>query len=645
MTEKKTRLSEAKGRPMLYWVGKKPLDHIKSFPAQLIETFDPSNRSKPIENPTYDLLKDNWQNLLFHGDNKEALGYLLANGFRGKIDLIYIDPPFNTGVDYVRRVQLRRIKTEKIEGEDYDLNEQLMYFNSFEDDTFLQFIYERLILLKELLSNKGLLFLRIDYHFGHYIKVIMDEVFGKENFRNELTVNRVKKNVTVKGRRTIPNATDSIFVYGVGDRSDFYNIKKKLSSTKPGYWHSMESQGVPGPRYLLFDGERYDPSPGTHFKFTQKQADEMYKNNKIRINPKTNRPEYWVEAKDEVELDSNWTDIPGYTFTTGYPTENSERLLSRVIDVGSGENDIILDCFMGSGTTLAVSQRAGKRWIGVDINKGAVQTASKRLQSIIKEQYELDLLHSRQKKFTGEDRRPINNYSFGLYKVNDYDLQILRTEATELAIQHIGIQRTRSDLFFEGTLGKNLVKVVDFDHPLTPLDLQLVQDELKKRPDENRNVTLVCLGKTLPVGEFIETWNKKHPVNKLEVIELRTDRKYGKFLIHNPAQAKLEVKREGEEVEITINDFISPTIIERLNSGENKLIKAKIPDFRCMIDVVLIDTDYDGKVFNIVLSDVPEKKNDLVEGKYRLQIGKGKKTIAVKIIDMLGEEIIVTRDL
>ncbi len=180
---------------MLRWVGKKPLDYIKSFPAQLIEAFDPVGKAVQIENPNFDNLKDNWQNLLFHGENKEVLGYLLTNGFRRKIDLIYIDPPFNTGVDYIRQIQLRGIRTEKISGEDYDLKEQIMYFNSFGDDAFLQFLYERLILLKELLSEKGFIFVRIDYHFGHYLKIIMDEIFGKENFRNEIIVNRVKKNV------------------------------------------------------------------------------------------------------------------------------------------------------------------------------------------------------------------------------------------------------------------------------------------------------------------------------------------------------------------------------------------------------------------------------------------------------------------
>jgi len=236
-------------------------------------------------------------------------------------------------------------------------------------------------------------------------------------------------------------------------------------------------------------------------------------------------------------------------------------------------------------------------------------------------------------------------YSFAIHKVNNYDLKLLQTEAIELAIKHIGIQRTRTDRFFDGYLGKNLVKIIDFNHPLTLLDLQLLQDELKKRPDEDRDITIVCLGKELAVDTWIDEWNKKHPVNKIKVIELKTDKKYGNFLIHKPAEAKVKIKRKDKnKAIIEIQDFISPTIIERLNI-DNKLFKVKIPDFRSMIDTVLIDNNYDGKTFHIVYSDVPKKKQDLVKGKYEIEISSNKTRIGVKIIDMLGEEIIITKEI
>jgi len=639
MSDKKIKIEPAKGRPMLNWVGKKPLDYIKSFPAQLVEVFDPSGKAERIENPTFAKLENNWQNMLFHGDNKEVLSYLIANGFRGKIDLVYIDPPFNTGVPYVRKIVLRNIKeqTEKISGNEYTLPEQLQYYYNISDDSFLQFLHDRMQLLKELMSINGVIFIRIDVHYGHYLKIIADEIWGRDCFINEIVVNRIRKNVTGQGKLSLPNAVDHLYVYSNNPDFGYVNIDKVLVHKKDGYWRAMDSSEVrPNPVRIIENKEFYPPA-GRHFTFTQENVNEMYENGKIRINPESNKPEYWVEEREKISLDTNWCDVSGYTFSTGYPTENSLSLLERVITVASKPNDIVLDCFMGSGTTQTAAQKLGRRWIGCDINKGSIQTTSKRLQTNVKGQ-----LNNGNQKTLAEENKPYNTFS--VYKVNDFDLQILRTEAIELAVEHIGIQRTKTDAFFEGMLGKNLVKIIDFNHPLTMLDLQLLQDELKKRPDENRNVTIVCLGKELSVDPWIEDYNKKHPVNKLEIIELRTDTKYGKFLIHKPIAAKIDIKRKSNKALIEIKDFISPSIIERLNTNET-MFKVKITDFRSMIDVVLIDANYDGKVFNIVHSDVPEKKNDFVAGNYELDIPKDKVKVAVKIIDMLGEEMIEVKEI
>jgi hypothetical protein len=243
-----------------------------------------------------------------------------------------------------------------------------------------------------------------------------------------------------------------------------------------------------------------------------------------------------------------------------------------------------------------------------------------------------------------ENKEEKKYLSFQVYKVNDYDLKILKTEAKELAIQHIGITKTKTDLFFDGTIGDKLVKIIDFNHPLTKLDLDLIKKELKKRDMEKRNVVIVCLGKETTIDPDIGDYNKRHPVNKLSTIELKTDPKYGGFFTHDPSIAEVSIVRKNKKALIEINDFISPTIIKRLND-QQKTVKIKIEDFRSMIDVVLIDNNYDGNVFNIYHSDVPEKKNDLVEGKYEVEISDEKVKVAVKIIDMLGEELIIVEEI
>ena len=623
MSEDKIKITSAKGRPMLSWVGKKPLDYVKGFPSQLVETFDPLNSKKVIELPTFNELKDNWQNLLFHGDNKDVLATLLELGFRGKIDLIYIDPPFSSNKDYIRKVQIRGLKNfDKIINDDASILQQVMYEDMWKKDEYFQFMYTRLILLKELLTELGTIYVHLSSLKSHYIKLIMDEIFGEDNFKDEIIWICGR---TGAGHTTLPIAYNPILRY---------TKSLKFLWNKPTIpYTEKEIEG------FKKDSKGYYYTRGA----AQRELKEWERDKYLKT---------YVDIKKGKTIDNFWDDVGTYSLgneKVNYTTQKPEALLERIINASTkypeqalkeGENiPLVLDCFCGSGTTLAVAQKLGRRWIGCDINKGAIQVTSKRLQKIILKQIKYDKKSKQQRPL--KEKILISKYNtFAVYKVNDYDLKLLKTEAIELAIQHIGIHRVRTDRFFDGYLGKTLVKIIDFNHPLTLLDLQLIQDELKKRPNEDRDITIVCLGKELAVDPWVEEWNKKHPVNKIRLIELKTDKKYGNFLIHKPAEAKVKIERTAKnKALIEIQNFISPTIIERLNI-DNKLFKVKIPDFRSMIDTILIDTNYNGNTFHIVYSDVPEKKNDLVEGKYEIEIPANKVKIAVKIIDMLGEEVL-----
>ncbi|MDY6867545.1 MAG: hypothetical protein SVT56_06515 [Chloroflexota bacterium] len=231
--------------------------------------------------------------------------------------------------------------------------------------------------------------------------------------------------------------------------------------------------------------------------------------------------------------------------------------------------------------------------------------------------------------------------SFSVYRVNDYDLQIQHNEAAKLAIEHVGIEENKSDSFFDGTRGDKLVRIIPFKHPLTILDLQIIKDEIETR-DDQRDILVVALGKETNVEHWLEKYNDHRPINRISIIELRTDEKYGKFFVHQPAEAQVEITREGDQIIVDIQDFISPTIVERLEM-DTPLFKAQISDWRAMVDCIMIDLNHDGEVFNIALSDVPEKKNDLVAGHYEFPASAGGTTVAVKIIDMLGEEVLIIK--
>ena len=304
---------------------------------------------------------------------------------------------------------------------------------------------------------------------------------------------------------------------------------------------------------------------------------------------------------------------------------------------------------MGPVRQQTFAQELGRRWIAIDINKGAILTTSRRLQTIINDQVETR--NKRQNNLIDigkHEEPPPAQLSFTVYRVNDYDLQIQHNEAVNLACEHIGIKRTKADSFFDGELGKKLVKIIPFNHPLSPVDLEEIKRELASRPEEDRDVVIVSLGKEISVDAWLEEWNRyrknRSVPNKIEVIELRTDERYGKFFEHKPATARVEIKRAGEKIRIRILDFISPTILERLEQQAG-VLTPHIDDWRSMVDSIMIDTAYNGKVFNVVSSDVPERKSDLVVGEYELDAPKKKTTVAVKLTDMLGEEVLETREI
>jgi DNA modification methylase len=597
-------IAEAKGRPMLHWVGKRPLDHVTAYPAQLVEVYNPEEQE--VASPDGDV-KDA-SGLLFHGDNKDVLAWLLAHGYRGKVDLVYIDPPFDSGADYVRKVELRGVDVPRLVGEAHSLGEQVQYTDIWANDMYLQFMYERLLLLREILSDTGTIYLHADWHKVHLLRCLMDEIFGAENFRNE--VHWYYYNKMHDSRKQIfPRATDTLLVYGKTDTVTFNRVE--MPREKP----------VKQLKRVKVDG--------------------------VMVNLKDEDGNLVYQTREMKTVDNIWP-IPlippaDVLQRTDYPTQKPQALIETIILASSNPGDLVFDCFVGSGTTAASAQSLGRRWIASDINRGAIHTTSKRLQTTLQEQLSISETPNQPKLGLEETKEVASpaSLAFRVYRVNDYDLQLQHNEAVNLVVEHVGIDRTRTDAFFDGTLGRRLVKIVPFTHPLTLLDLQALKDELASRRDEDRDVVVVCLGKETAVDPWVADYNHNRPINQIEVIELRTDEKYGAFLVHEPAQADVTIRREGGEVVVAIEDFLSPTIVQRLEM-DTPLFKAQIPDWRAMVDVVLIDLDYDGEVFAIDRSDVPARKDDLVAGTYRLPAPDGATTVAVKLIDMLGEEVLVT---
>ena len=406
----------------LVWNGKTDEITNISLPFQVIEQVDEprSEEVAKIQRPLFDIggrqIKG-WTNKLIWGDNKLILSSLKNGGLReeieaqGGIKLIYIDPPFSAGIDYSINVEIGDEAEDKFTKSPSVL-EEFAYRNTWGDggNTFLSMLFERIVLMKDLLARDGIFFLRIDHHWGHYVKVMLDEIFGKDFFQSEVIVNRIKKNVTNQGKLSLPVSTDSFFIYFHSSESRFEHISAELDEERQGYWRRTDdSAGERRPRERHLFGKVFSPPAGNHFKFSQSTMETMIKAGKLQYNERLDRLEYWVEPSSTKVLDTNWTDIAGYSFTTGYPTENAEILLERVIDICTKKGDLIADFFAGSGTTLAVSEKLGRKWIGSDLGKFSIHTTRKRMIGI-----------QRQLKKENKDYRAFEILNLGKYERQHY---------------------------------------------------------------------------------------------------------------------------------------------------------------------------------------------------------------------------------
>ena len=248
MTEQRVPIAKAKGRPMLSWIGKRPLREVRAFPSQLVERFAPDARDGVV---AADVDWSEWPErfdrggLLFHGDNKEVLAHLLATGFRGKVDLVYIDPPFDSGADYVRKVQLRGASgSARLDGETYTLGEQIQYTDIWANDTYLQFMYERLLLIKELLANTANLVLHCDPRRSHQLRMVLDEVLGTESFVNEVVWRRSDAHSDAgQGAKHLGSVHDVLLLYVKARPATWNDIYTPLPKSTIDNWYRNVEEG------------------------------------------------------------------------------------------------------------------------------------------------------------------------------------------------------------------------------------------------------------------------------------------------------------------------------------------------------------------------------------------------------------------
>ena len=334
---------------------------------------------------------------LIKGDNLAVIKHLIDKyGLKGKIDLVYIDPPFSTNNIF----RMSKDKANSISRSNGDI---IAYDDSLIGPEFLDFIRERLILLKELLSDKGSIYVHIDYKIGHYIKVLMDEIFGRKNFLNDLT--RIKCNPKNFERKAYGNVKDMILFYSktgnhiwnspkaLMSEEDLERLFKKID--KYGRRYTTIPLHAPGETMNGPTGQSWRgimPPKGRHWRSSPSALEELDKQGLIEWS-KTGVPRKKIYADEndgkKIQDILEFKDLQN----PSYPTEKNLELLKLIVNASSNIDSFVLDCFCGSGTTLKAAQELGRNWIGIDKSEEAINVALERLTSkqktlIIEDEFE-----------------------------------------------------------------------------------------------------------------------------------------------------------------------------------------------------------------------------------------------------------------
>lgn len=613
------RFEPIKGQPMLHWRGKRPFTSTQFYPAQLKETYGEETNG--------------WINKIFWGDNLQVMSHLLKK-YRGQVDLIYIDPPYDSKADYKKKITLRGKKTES----DATAFEEKQYTDIWSNDEYLQFMYERLILMRELLSNKGSIYVHMDEHRSHYIKIMLDEIFGSNAFRREIIWDitvlsgfKVSANNWIRGH-------DIILYYTKNPSEPFFNKLRQPHSQD--YIDMFRGIDENGERFMVAHGlKRYLKDVIKKGKPYGDVWDDILSYQVLRkqlldVRSLETMNEILSDSKTIQNISNVWDNVmsfqqqPTSAENCGYPTQKPESLLERVINASSNPGDLVFDCFMGSGTTQAVAMRLGRRFIGADINLGSIDTTIKRLNKVsnyINSTIPTDEIC----KYTG----------FELYNVNNYDVFRNPVQAKNLLVQTLELQPLPGNSLYDGEKDGRMVKIMPINRIATRVDLnELItgfpRETFDKRKAESPTkpvelITLVCMGHEpdLAANLKIEMKNEGYNID-VEVIDILRD----KVNLEFRRDSEADIYIEGDK--LVIREFYPMNLLQKLS-----IEKTNVEEWRELVDSIKVDFNYDGAVFNPSVIDVPEGR-DLVKGIYRIPEDAG--TIKVKITDLLSESCEVT---
>ena len=564
-----------------------------------------------------------WMNRLVYGDNLLTMQALLAGdpqtglpSLRGKVDLIYIDPPFDSKADYRTKVTLPGLDFQQKP----TVVEQFAYADTWEEGTisYLKMIYPRLILMKELLSERGSIYVHIDWHIGSYMKVILDDIFGKENFVNEIIWYYRRWNIAGSSFAT---NHDTILYYGKNKSNRVYNQlyipKSEKSSAQGKSWKSVIDEN--GIRHSIMTDE---PTKGVPMPDVWDVS---------MINP---------VAKERI----------------GYATQKPEALLERIIKASSNEGDLVCDFFGGSGTTAAVAEKLGRRWITCDIGKPASLVMRKR--------------------FIDQEVNPFLYQSIGDYQKEAFHNNKKLRRVGDLSQVVLGLfgalpfsPEQVSDRNFGYVKGTRNLVMVDSPNRLTTAATvrRAVEAKASLLGGDWDKVIVLGWNFAFDISQAIEKYKNSNvevlviPPDLLDKLSKKGFKKLIadktvrfsslQYLVVNPVEVTMNGNGE-DELDISLSNYVllSPDNIPLDDKDKEKLQQVMEQDPLSLIEYWSIDPDYDGDAFRSTWQDYRENvdnDSDPLHCVYSTRIAmphKDERKVCVKAVDVFGFESQVILD-
>lgn len=585
----------------LYWQDKRTEVERISLPFQTIETINESRATREKEKDTLlrGLKKKEdpfWHNRLIWGDNKYVMSSLLYE-FAGKIDLICIDPPFATGADFSVKIEVGDVEWTK----EPSAIEEKAYRDTWGKglDSYLQMMYDRLVIMRDLLSEKGSIYVHLDWRVNSHIRLILDELFGNSNFQREIIWDiRV-----LSGFKTITNnwirGHDTILFYS---KSNDIIFNKQTTEHREEYIRRFNKIDEQGRRY--FDG-----------RGGRRYLDEVLEKGKPI-------GDVWDDIM-------SFQQIPTALERLTYDTQKPEALLERIIKASSDEGGLVADFFGGSGTTAAVAEKNGRHWITCDIGRYAIHTTRKRLLGI-------------------EGCKPFVVQNLGKYErqywqgvtfANRKDEQKPIYEYIKFILELYRAEPITGCLWIHGKKGKNLIHVGAVDAPVTLSDIESAIDECKKMKQSSLDI----LGWEWEMGlhDVIQDIARTKGVNlslkyiPREVMDPRAVAA-GDITFYELAYLEVDLSRNkhGEFV-VELKDFVIPN--HDLIPEE---VRSKIKKWSDYIDYWSIDWDFNNDTFHNMWQSYRTRKDRtlLLKSDPHLYEKKGKHPIMIKVIDIFGND-------